>query len=197
MNGTFELLVNLTGAAFGDGDGPAEVARLLRRVADQVEDGAGHGKALDVNGNRCGSWGFELLPAPDDVPPIWDVDTLDDAVDVLGWTVTLVPGAPALADAPAGMPGGSRGWTWTVKADGHRLAGGFWTGPAAGDVDGVDALASVLMDAAHVEDNDEAMADLGLTPGQVELIADRAVWLRAAAGSDEVYERLLHLSVER
>ena len=47
-------------AAFLGGDfyGPkeAEIARILRKVADQVESGATYGVMNDINGNRCGEW---------------------------------------------------------------------------------------------------------------------------------------------
>lgn len=47
-------------AAFSGDDfyGPreAEIARILRKVADQVESGATYGTMNDINGNRCGSW---------------------------------------------------------------------------------------------------------------------------------------------
>jgi hypothetical protein len=50
------------GDAFA-GCGEREVARLLRLVAERVEDGQLDGKLLDINGNHCG--GFDLrLEAP-------------------------------------------------------------------------------------------------------------------------------------
>lgn len=43
-------------AAFGDGNGPYETARILRQIADRIEAGATEGGAHDYNGNRVGKW---------------------------------------------------------------------------------------------------------------------------------------------
>ena len=51
----FEFGVNSRNAAFSGG-APAEVARLLRLVAERVEAGGDGGDLMDINGNRCGSW---------------------------------------------------------------------------------------------------------------------------------------------
>ena len=53
----FAVLLKTTNAAFHDDNRHAEVARILRHIADQVERGAG--ACMDVNGNRVGSWGYE------------------------------------------------------------------------------------------------------------------------------------------
>lgn len=51
----FKLTIDTDNAAFDDG--PDELARLLREVADEVEAPHGHTRSiLDVNGNRVGSW---------------------------------------------------------------------------------------------------------------------------------------------
>lgn len=55
----FTLTLNCSGSAFEE---PApEVVRLLREVADRIDDvGAlpidAVGPLLDINGNRCGQW---------------------------------------------------------------------------------------------------------------------------------------------
>lgn len=50
------------------GNGEQGVARLLRNVAERVEDGQLDGVILDINGNRCGSFDLrlELLQEEDD-----------------------------------------------------------------------------------------------------------------------------------
>jgi hypothetical protein len=53
----FILTVKTTNAAFED-DAPTEVARLLRDVAERLEDGSVSGKMRDVNGNTVGDFGF-------------------------------------------------------------------------------------------------------------------------------------------
>lgn len=55
-------------AAFTDGNGPSEVARILRELADAIEnDGSAEasGRIMDVNGNRIGSYDIEL-PSDDE-----------------------------------------------------------------------------------------------------------------------------------
>lgn len=63
----FTLTIETDNAAFGaDGndeeqrcmDQAVEVARILRRAAQSVEDGAGYGSLRDVNGNTCGKFNF-------------------------------------------------------------------------------------------------------------------------------------------
>jgi len=43
-------------AAFQDGQKEYELARILRRVADEIEGGSTYGVMHDVNGNRVGTW---------------------------------------------------------------------------------------------------------------------------------------------
>jgi len=43
-------------AAFQDGQREYETARILRRVADEIEGGASYGIMHDINGNRVGAW---------------------------------------------------------------------------------------------------------------------------------------------
>lgn len=61
------LKLDMDNAAFEE-DRSAEVARILRRLADQIERGGGDhcalfnngertdGRLFDLNGNSCGSW---------------------------------------------------------------------------------------------------------------------------------------------
>lgn len=56
----FTLSINTDNAAFEDDRG-AEVARILRMIADEVEGGvdrdSGHdGNGRDINGNTVGKW---------------------------------------------------------------------------------------------------------------------------------------------
>lgn len=46
-------------AAFDGGNGPAEAAGILRRVAEKLEAGHEGGSIHDSNGNRIGSWSVE------------------------------------------------------------------------------------------------------------------------------------------
>jgi|TARA_Y100000296_G_scaffold71881_1_gene87762 hypothetical protein len=54
----FEVKFETDNAAFDkdSGDGPAEIARVLQRVARAVLAGEGHGRCMDTNGNRVGEW---------------------------------------------------------------------------------------------------------------------------------------------
>ena len=51
----FKLVVNMDNAAFDRGDG-RELARILREIANKVQDGKTDGRAMDVNGNKVGEW---------------------------------------------------------------------------------------------------------------------------------------------
>jgi hypothetical protein len=42
-------------------DRNAEIARILRLIADKIESGSNAGKAFDVNGNNVG--GYQILSA--------------------------------------------------------------------------------------------------------------------------------------
>lgn len=46
-------------SAFDNSDGlhgRAEIARILRNIADKVEEGRVDGSIRDINGNRVGNW---------------------------------------------------------------------------------------------------------------------------------------------
>jgi len=55
----FKIEFETDNAAFQDGDGPAEVARILQILAVKVEDGQTSGTVRDINGNTVGSWSYE------------------------------------------------------------------------------------------------------------------------------------------
>lgn len=55
----FRLEIATDNDAFTDDNARAEVARILRRLADNVEAGATDGHVRDVNGNRVGTWVLE------------------------------------------------------------------------------------------------------------------------------------------
>lgn len=54
----FHLTINCENAAFGDGNAGNEVARILRHLADRVENsdlaGGDEFRLMDFNGNRVG-----------------------------------------------------------------------------------------------------------------------------------------------
>lgn len=53
-------------AAFDDGNGPAETARILRNIAQRIEfSGATYGTAHDINGNKVGEWSLTFEGADD------------------------------------------------------------------------------------------------------------------------------------
>lgn len=58
-----KLEIKTGGSAFGyeddefaDYDKRHEIARLLRKVAEQIEGGFTEKKIIDINGNKCGEW---------------------------------------------------------------------------------------------------------------------------------------------
>lgn len=53
----FRINLDTDNAAFTE-DG-SEVARLLRKVADDIDNGGRDGSLRDINGNRVGSWEYE------------------------------------------------------------------------------------------------------------------------------------------
>lgn len=54
----FRVLIGTDNAAFEEGDRGMEVARILRAVADRVEEGATVGQTRDVNGNEVGAFKY-------------------------------------------------------------------------------------------------------------------------------------------
>jgi hypothetical protein len=62
----FTLKLKTTNAAFSDGNGREEVARILCRVADRVVRGEEYGSIQDINGNTVGEFDLELPEVNDD-----------------------------------------------------------------------------------------------------------------------------------
>jgi hypothetical protein len=61
----FRVSIRTDNAAFEEGDRGAEVARILRDVADRLEDGFEAGSVRDINGNLVGGFDFhadEVMP---------------------------------------------------------------------------------------------------------------------------------------
>lgn len=81
----FKLEIKNTGSAFEDPR--AEIARLLREVADQIEDeGKDDGVLRDINGNRCGSWLAEIGENdPNYVEPKWNSLTDEQKEALIAW----------------------------------------------------------------------------------------------------------------
>ena len=62
----FALDIKTDNAAFGEDDGPhtagsvaAEVARILRELATDIENGGDGGAVMDINGNSVGRYRLE------------------------------------------------------------------------------------------------------------------------------------------
>jgi hypothetical protein len=53
----FKIEFDTDNAAF-DGQWAPETARILRNIADKIENGKASGKVLDENGNTVGQFGF-------------------------------------------------------------------------------------------------------------------------------------------
>ena len=51
----FTLSIETENEAFTNGDGE-EIARILKEVASQVENGNEFGTFRDINGNKVGNW---------------------------------------------------------------------------------------------------------------------------------------------
>ena len=51
----FTLSIETENEAFTNGDGE-EIARILKEVASQVENGKEFGTLKDINGNKVGNW---------------------------------------------------------------------------------------------------------------------------------------------
>lgn len=52
----FQLTIQTDNAAFGQHNDAHEIARILRAVADRLEQGDTGGNARDYNGNSVGEW---------------------------------------------------------------------------------------------------------------------------------------------
>lgn len=58
MSRRFVVRLRLDNAAFAEPDEPGEVARILRRAADDVANGRQGDSLRDLNGNTVGAWQF-------------------------------------------------------------------------------------------------------------------------------------------
>lgn len=52
----FKLEIETGNAAFDDEGKAYEIARILRDLADKIENGAEAGSVRDINGNKVGSY---------------------------------------------------------------------------------------------------------------------------------------------
>ena len=52
----FSLKLKTDNAAFSDGNKSYEISRILREIADKIEDGNTEGSIRDINGNRIGEF---------------------------------------------------------------------------------------------------------------------------------------------
>jgi len=187
MFGTFELLLNVTNAAF-DEPGP-ETSRLLRLVADRIDQGATEGTVSDVNGNRVGSYGFVPVPTPS---PIETARDLSEGLAYAGIRGSIE--AATEAEPPNGFEG-SNGWRVVLLGgDFNGLVFSYWTGPAITDPPTVaDAVASVLLDASYV--SEMWGGPEGLTRDQIETIEARERWFRSVVDGP-TFERLTELAAD-
>lgn len=55
----FKIEIDTGNAAFEDEGKGYEIARILRDIADKVENGAESGIARDINGNKVGTFEVE------------------------------------------------------------------------------------------------------------------------------------------
>lgn len=52
----FIVKFDIDNAAFQDGFGREETARILEKIAEQVQEGSNGAKIRDINGNTVGYW---------------------------------------------------------------------------------------------------------------------------------------------
>jgi len=52
----FKIVFDIDNAAFQEGHGREETARILEKVTQQVLDGHNNGTITDINGNKVGYW---------------------------------------------------------------------------------------------------------------------------------------------
>lgn len=56
MAKNFKMTIKTSNAAFEGESRPFELARILREVANDVEEGRTSGMLIDVNGAQVGTW---------------------------------------------------------------------------------------------------------------------------------------------
>lgn len=54
-----KIQFNTGNAAFEEPYDTIEIARILRDIADKIENGRTEGKCIDINGNGVGTWSYE------------------------------------------------------------------------------------------------------------------------------------------
>jgi len=52
----FKIVFDIDNAAFQEGYGREETARILEKITQEVLDGRNSGTIMDVNGNKVGYW---------------------------------------------------------------------------------------------------------------------------------------------
>lgn len=55
----FNLKFSIDNAAFQNGDGREEIARILEETVEQIKNGRNQGSIMDINGNDVGSWSIK------------------------------------------------------------------------------------------------------------------------------------------
>lgn len=55
----FQVIIRTSNAAFQDGRKKEEVARILKEIATDIEQGVRENKVKDINGNTVGRWVLE------------------------------------------------------------------------------------------------------------------------------------------
>ena len=55
----FKIEIETGNAAFEDDNRNYELARILRQIAERLENGENAGRVLDINGNKVGSFEIE------------------------------------------------------------------------------------------------------------------------------------------
>lgn len=203
--GTFTLTIETDNAAFDD-EPRYEVARILRDAADAYAyNGETAWPLRDVNGNRVGQWTFTATPETVAADALDDVDTLDDALDALGWDVDVIEGDGWWTDedrarARAGGDAASffataHPWSWRITDPaGATLDGAYWTGSAITDEpDPVDVVHSLLMDVSALDEYDPDLPT-GMTLADYREVRARETWMRDRAG--DAFDRLAELAAD-
>ena len=63
---TFTLNIETHSAAIAEDDRELEIARILRKTAERVENGQTSGTLLDINGASVGTWEMDLPAVPEE-----------------------------------------------------------------------------------------------------------------------------------
>ena len=118
MPTTFVLAVRFGNAAFEDD--PGELARILRRLATQIDDSPPRtldaGALLDTNGNTVGSWDLDVADDEDETTPALHCDWGTDC----GAEVTHIDNRGFIYCTPHGIA--RRDWRPCRQLRPHELA---------------------------------------------------------------------------